>query len=105
MGNSILDRYQERVVAEQATGCMGAGDYRAYAEEQGYEFLEVLNWTSSAGDWSFMVSKDEHEWFVMYQENNWPRRGFTRVIEDGEEDQCFCGSAADVLESICNMWG
>jgi len=47
---SIVQELVEKINAESATGCMGAGDYRQWAQEQGYKFCEVLDWTSSAGD-------------------------------------------------------
>jgi hypothetical protein len=33
-------------------------------------------------------------WQVMYQENNFPRRGFTRTIDD----ECFAGTQDEALE-------
>lgn len=89
------------VVAEQSTGCQGAGGYMAFAKEQGYGFIEVLDWTSSAGDWTFIVSKDGAKWFIMCQENNWPGAGFTRMID---LDKWFIGTAENVLELIYEMW-
>ena len=77
-----MHRVIEAAVAEQATGCRGAGDYRRWAERQGYPYLYVVDWTSSAGDWSFVVSKDELSWYIMSQSNNWPRSGFTRTINE-----------------------
>jgi len=87
----------EQIVAEQATGCLGAGDYRVWAESQGYEHLEVVDWTSSAGDWQFIVSKDEETWFLMTQDNAYPRRGFIRKIH---LDCQWEGTAEDVLRQI-----
>jgi len=89
----------ETYVAEQATGCVGSGDYRSWAAKQGFDRLEVVDWTSSAGDWTFMVSRDGECWFPMYQENRWPRPGFDRKIDESEgyygtfEEACaeFCG--------------
>jgi hypothetical protein len=71
----------EQIICEQATGCKGVGDYREWAEQQGYPLLEVFDWTSSAGDWTFIVSKGDDVWYVMWQENNWPRAGFDRGID------------------------
>jgi len=68
--------------AEQATGCSGAGDYRRWAAKKGFPHLYVVDWTSSAGDWCFIVSKDKLSWYMMYQENNYPRSGFTRTIDN-----------------------
>ena len=92
----------ERLVEEQATGCRGVGDYRDYAEEQGYEYVEVLNWTSSAGDWDFVVSKDGFEWYIMSQENNWPRPGFTRTVD---KSRPFFGTPEEVFAEIEAMYG
>lgn len=95
---------QEEVlgVASQMTGCRNAGDYARWAHDQGYRHIEVLNWSSSAGDWQFVVSKDGHEWFIMTQENNWPRPGFTRGVD---ESRAFFGTGEEVLEEIYNLEG
>lgn len=73
----------EEYYAEQATGCLGAGDYRKWAREQGYPYLETVDLTSSAGDWSFVVSENGLEWYLMFQENSFPSPGFARWIDDG----------------------
>lgn len=79
---SQIDAIRGSMVAEQATGCRGSGDYLRYANEQGYEHCEAYDWTSSAGNWTFLVSKDRQTWFLMFQENNYPRSGgFTRTID------------------------
>jgi hypothetical protein len=94
--NPVIEKY----MAEQATGCRGAGDYRAWAEQQGYTHLEVVDWTSSAGDWSFIVSQDGQLWFRMFQENNYPRGpGFSRQID---ESQGFEGTKEEALEWASN---
>jgi hypothetical protein len=80
--NQVAQILEERV-AEEATGCSGAGGYRRWAEAQGYTHCEVWNLTSSAGDWQFLVSKNGYEWYLMEQTNNYPRPGFTREICDG----------------------
>ncbi len=98
--DSIL-RLQEQQIAEQATGCRGAGGYRAWAEAQGYPQLAVIDWTSSAGDWSFIVSEDGEVWYIMYQTNNFPRSGFTWSVN---LDQAFYGSEESVLEEISRMF-
>ena len=85
-------------ICEQATGCIGAGDYRQWAQEQGYQYCEVLDWTSSAGDWTFIVSEDGNCWYVMWQENNWPRVGFTREVGSIP----FYGTLKEVIEAIVN---
>lgn len=71
-----------QVACEDATGCLGAGDYAKWAKQQGYPHCQAWDWTSSAGDWSFLVSKDGQEWFWMYQTNNYPHSdGFSRSID------------------------
>lgn len=82
--------------AEQATGCAGARSYIDFAESQGYKFLEVLDWSSSAGDWAFIVSKDGKEWHVLTQTNNYPKPGFSHSIGD----EVFVGTAEEVFEEI-----
>jgi hypothetical protein len=96
-----LDQLVERQICEQATGCHGAGDFRRWAAQQGYQFCEVFDWTSSAGDWSFIVSKDGETWYPMFQENNYPRGGFTRNISDVPID--LQGPAEAVLEYVAEL--
>ena len=92
---------REQYVAETFTGCQGAGDYRAYAEAQGYPFCEVFDWTSSAGDWTFLVSVDGHIWCPMSQENNYPRGpGFTRTIDS---EQSFEGTLEEAQEYFVSL--
>lgn len=78
---------------EQMTGCLGASSYREWAEKNGFPFLEVLNWCSSAGDWQFIVSSDGRQWQVLSQENNYPRPGFSHSL-DG---LVFEGTAEEAL--------
>ena len=84
-------------VCESATGCRGAGNFRKWAAQQGYPFCEVYDWTSSAGDWSFIVSKDGQTWYPMYQENNYPRGGFSRSID---LNLAIEGTAKEALETL-----
>ncbi len=86
------------MAAESAAGCRGANSYMDYAKEQGYKYVEVLDWSSSAGDWQFIVSKDEIEWHILCQENNYPRPGFSRSISEEE----WYGEVNEVLAQI---WG
>lgn len=46
------------LLASQATGVAESGGYYQYALDNGYQYIEVLDWTSSAGDWTFIISKD-----------------------------------------------
>jgi len=81
---------------EQATGCIGAHSYKDYARQNGYKHVEVLNWSSSAGDWQFLISKNRRQWRILFQENNYPRPGFTHSI--GEE--IFEGTLKQVCREI-----
>ena len=97
-----IKKLQEETIAEQATGCKGAGGYRQWAKQQGYTCCEVLNWSSSAGDWSFLVSDDGENWYIMYQENNWPKPGFTRNVDT---TYCFNGTLEEVYKQVENFYG
>ena len=85
-----------RTIEEQATGCTGAHGYREYAKSLGYKHIEVFDWTSSAGNWQFLVSKDGQEWFMLEQTNNWPRPGFSYAISE----ESWLGSYEDVCREI-----
>lgn len=99
-----------RQVADEANALIAKGDrdtrnYDSWAKDLGFSKVKVFDWTSSAGDWVFIVSKDGIHWHPMFQENNHPRWGYTRRIYVG----CvFEGTADDVLEEIselCNEGG
>ena len=87
----------EKHLCKTATGCIGAGDFRQWAKQQGYPFCEVFDWTSSAGDWVFIVSRDGETWFPMFQENAYPARGFRRFVD---ETQPMSGTAEEVFECM-----
>jgi len=87
-------------IEEQVTGCRGAHSYKDYARERGYMHVEVLNWGSSAGDWQFLVSRDGHEWQILFQENNYPRAGFSHSIEP----RVYYGALDDVSKEIEEEW-
>lgn len=84
--------------AEEMTGCPGAGDYRRWARKRGYKYIETVDLTSSAGDWSFIVSQDGLVWYFMFQENNYPKPGFSRSIN---KQIPYFGTAKEVLALIC----
>jgi hypothetical protein len=89
----------EKMMCEEATGCSGAGDYRKWSRSQGYPHCAVVDWTSSAGDWTFLVSKDGHEWVLMTQTNQYPRAGFDRIID---EDTKYYGTEQEALKQVCD---
>jgi len=87
----------EQEICEQATGCGSAGDYRLFAEQNGFGKCAVVDWTSSAGDWTFLVSADGEEWFLMSQTNNYPRSGFTRQIDT---EEAFYGTEEEAMSKV-----
>lgn len=98
----MITKSIEQVIAEQATGLHDAGGYRQFAEENGYPYCSVIDWTSSAGDWTFIVSRDGKEWVFMSQENNYPRGpGFIRQIQDDLLDPRFYGDEDEAMEMAC----
>jgi len=70
---------------------------REFALEAGYPFCEIYDHTSSAGDWTYLVSKDANKWRIMTQTNNWPRAGFDHEISE----DAFYGT----LEEVCELLG
>ena len=90
-----LDNFITVKVAEQATGCRGAGGYIGFAHANGYPYVEALDMTSSAGDWAFLISKDGYTWRLMWQVNNWPRRGFSYEVDTA---MAFYGTAEEALQ-------
>lgn len=58
----------------------GAGSYRQVFADLGFPTVKVWDWTSSAGDWTFLVFDGEN-WFIAWQENRYPRAGFNYSIE------------------------
>jgi len=59
----------------------GAGNFREIFEDLGFDKVEVIDWTSSAGDWTFGVKNDDG-WVVATQENRYPYHGFRYNISD-----------------------
>lgn len=83
---------------EQATGCVGAGGYRNHFKGLGYKHVEVFDWTSSAGNWSFLVSRDGVTWLAAFQENNYPRHGFRYSVNEEME---YFGTFEEVCTQLC----
>ena len=57
-----------------------------------YEDIKVIEWSSSAGDWTFGV-KDGDFWYVAGQSNRYPRHGFSYYVNrdvgaESFEDLC-----------------
>ncbi len=54
----------------------GSGSYEAVFKALGFEETKVIEWSSSAGDWTFAV-RDEETWYVAFQNNRYPHHGFS----------------------------
>ena len=74
----------------------GAGNFREVFSALGFEEVEVYDWTSSAGDWSFGV-KNEYVWFAAWQENRYPYNGFRYCISS---DVMPCNTFEELVEEI-----
>lgn len=75
-------------------------NHREWAKKFGYIYCHDFDLTSSAGDWSFLVSKDGYIWTMMFQENCWPSVGFDRTIET---ESFTCGTleeAEQIFERV-----
>jgi hypothetical protein len=75
----------------------GAGSYNEVADEMGFDKVEVLNWSSSAGDWQFAVEKDGN-WKVLCQENRYPHYGFKYSLSE-----MSFGSVEDINDYFNDM--
>jgi hypothetical protein len=95
-----MDDETQLELCEQATGVMGAGNFRKVFESMGYKQVDVLDWSSSAGDWSFIVSRDGQTWHLATQENAYPHVGFRYNVDMTE---IYHGSADQVMEQISNQ--
>jgi len=73
----------------------GAGSYTAFFTDIcKFEKVQVIDWTSSAGDWVFGVLDNEC-WYPAFQTNRYPRHGFSYSV-----DRARC---ADSFEDLCKM--
>jgi hypothetical protein len=66
---------------EVAVPNAGAGSYDDVFKLFGFDKIEVYDWTSSAGDWTFMLHQ-KGGWRWGFQTNRYPYYGFTYGIGD-----------------------
>jgi polygalacturonase len=59
----------------------GAGSYVNVLKALGYTEVKVIEWSSSAGDWTF-AARDDEWWYVVWQSNRYPRHGFSYSRSD-----------------------
>ena len=64
-----------------AVPAAGAGNYNGIFRILGFTNIKVIDWSSSAGDWTFGV-KDEYGWKIAWQENRYPYHGFAYMINN-----------------------
>lgn len=60
----------------------GSGDYRAVFESMGFEDVQTICTSSSAGDWSF-IARDtiSKKWFGCWQESRYPHFGYKYSVK------------------------
>jgi len=67
--------------------------YKEFASQQGFTQVEVLDWTSSSGDWDFVVSKDGTSWFLLTQRtDNIGNKEWSIDL-----DRCYEGTAEQAI--------
>ena len=103
----LYDEEGDKITLEQAAALIrdnqiieipaaGAGSFKEIFTALGFEDVEVIDWTSSAGDWSFGV-KNEYAWFAAWQENRYPYHGFRYSISS---DVMPCETFEQLCEEI-----
>jgi hypothetical protein len=81
-GNRITDEEARELLLNGETiehPNAGANGYREICERLELGVPEVLDWTSSAGDWCFEVGNR-----ALFQENRYPGHGFKYIMGDLE---------------------
>ena len=73
----------------------GSGSYKEVITDLGFTEVKVIDWTSSAGDWCF-GAKNENGWFIVSQENRYPRHGFKYMVSDEI-------GGIDTFEELCSL--
>lgn len=58
----------------------GAGSYRKVFELLGFEKVENIETSSSAGDWTFAVCRDGF-WYPAWQTNRYPHFGYAYSVD------------------------
>lgn len=80
--NALTDRQAKKDLfsdKEVVVTGSGAGSYDEVFKRLGFSAVKVVDWGSSAGDWTFGV-KDKTGWRLAFQENRYPYYGFRYSI-------------------------
>ena len=83
-GNKISVKEAKKIIQDYGiveVPQAGAGSFREVFDSLGFEEAEIVDSTSSAGDWGLGV-KNEVGWFPAWQENRYPYNGFRYSIND-----------------------
>jgi hypothetical protein len=69
----------------------GAGSYGDILKALGYKECKEIDWTSSAGDWTF-AARDDEVWYIVYQSPRYPQFGYSysrhELSFDSYEEAC-----------------
>lgn len=76
----------------------GAGSYREFFTRMGFVDVEVIDHTSSAGDWCFGVKRKDGVWTLAFQENRFPRHGFNYSLQPQHQ----AGTFEVLVNSVCS---
>jgi hypothetical protein len=74
----------------------GAGSYREFFTGSGYKKVEVIEHTSSAGDWTFAV-KVRDGWLLAGQENRYPYHGYKYWVDVSRYP---CASLEELIDCL-----
>ena len=76
----------------------GAGSYAEVFKLLGYEDAKPIEWSSSAGEWTFAIRGGD-AWYFAQQSNRYPRHGFS--YSRGEISFETYEAACEFLEAGC----
>lgn len=58
----------------------GSATFRKFFIDVGFAEVDVFEWSSSAGDWTFVV-RDGDCWYPAFQHNRYPYHGFKYLVD------------------------
>ena len=95
MDQNEIEEAVERIVNEKnkARERINWYLYQDVARELGFQYIEQYNTSSSAGDWSILVSRDREVWYMMHQFSGY--RGYEYTFNE----RCYYGT----FEQVCDL--